>query len=96
MDKGENWINGGFFIANPKILISLKMTRQFLRKAEKISKLGELKAFKHEGFWQCMDHKIDKIKLDELCLEKSSMAEMKRIIIFGGKDLSAITCAKRL
>jgi glucose-1-phosphate cytidylyltransferase len=29
--------------------------------------MGELQAFKHEGFWQCMDHKIDKIKLDELC-----------------------------
>ena len=34
--------------------------------------MKEIKAMRHEGFWQCMDHKIDKIKLDELCLEKKA------------------------
>jgi len=74
VDKGENWINGGFFIANPKIFDFIKDDKTIFEKEplEKISKLGELKAFKHEGFWQCMDHKIDKIKLDELCLEKKA------------------------
>ena len=33
---------------------------------EKVAKMGELKAYKHDGFWQCMDTKREKEKLEEL------------------------------
>ena len=33
---------------------------------EKAAKMGELKAYKHDGFWQCMDTKREKEKLEEL------------------------------
>ena len=33
------------------------------------SKLGQLKAFKHEGFWHCMDTKRDKDRLEKMWLE---------------------------
>ena len=53
----------------------------FLKKdpLEKITKLKELKAFKHEGFWQCMDHKLDKDYLDQLISEKKSPLDIMGI-----------------
>ena len=39
---------------------------------EKVSKLGELIAFKHAGFWQCMDHKLDKDYLEQLIKDKKA------------------------
>jgi glucose-1-phosphate cytidylyltransferase len=68
IQSDENWINGGFFIFNPKIFDYLKDDKTILEKGplEKISEKGELVAFKHYGFWQCMDHKSDKDTLDNL------------------------------
>ena len=34
--------------------------------------MKELMAFKHEGFWQCMDHKLDKDLLDEMCKNETA------------------------
>ena len=58
---------------NPKFLVS-NGDETVLEKdpLEKITKLKELKAFKHEGFWQCMDHKLDKDYLDQLISEKKA------------------------
>ncbi len=63
---GESWINGGFFVINPKFFNFLKGDETVLESAplEKMTDLKEIKAFKHEGFWQCMDHKLDKDLLD--------------------------------
>lgn len=74
VNKGDNWINGGFFVVEPRIFNYLENDQTILEKEplENLAKLNQLAAFKHEGFWQCMDHKIDKIKLDELCLEKKA------------------------
>jgi glucose-1-phosphate cytidylyltransferase len=58
----EGWINGGFFVFEPKIFNYIKNDNTYLEK-EPLSKLGKLKqlnAFKHEGFWQCMDTIRDK------------------------------------
>ncbi len=73
IDKGENWINGGFFVVEPKIFDYIKNDKSILEREplENLSKNGELIAFLHKGFWQCMDHKIDKVRLDELCKEKT-------------------------
>ena len=64
----EGWINGGFFVMEPKFLTYIKNDKTYLEKEplEKISKKGQLTAFKHEGYWQCMDTKRDKDQLENL------------------------------
>ena len=71
---GESWINGGFFVMNPDFFKFLKGDETVLEKEplENLTKLKELKAFKHEGFWQCMDNKMDKDYLEELVLTKKA------------------------
>ena len=66
MDEG--WINGGFFVINAKFLNFIKNSQTFLEKEplERATKQKQLAAFKHRGFWQCMDTKRDKDKLDEI------------------------------
>ena len=65
MDKG--WINGGFFIFNNKIFKFIKNDSTFLEREplENLAFKRELKAYKHFGFWQCMDTLRDKVFLDE-------------------------------
>ena len=67
---GESWINGGFFVIEPNFFKFLDGDKTILEKEplEQITKARELKAFKHEGFWQCMDHKLDKDYLEELVI----------------------------
>jgi glucose-1-phosphate cytidylyltransferase len=64
----EGWINGGFFVINPKFFKYIKNDNTFLEKEplEKLSNERQLAAFKHNGFWQCMDTKRDKDKLEEI------------------------------
>ena len=63
---GESWIKGGFFVINPKFLEFIEGDNTVLesKPLEKVTDLKEIRAFKHEGFWQCMDHKLDKDLLD--------------------------------
>ena len=62
------WINGGFFVFDSKIFKFIKGDKTYLEREplQKISKQGELYAFKHDGFWQCMDTTRDKIFLEDL------------------------------
>jgi glucose-1-phosphate cytidylyltransferase len=71
---GESWINGGFFVVDPKFFSFLKDDKTVLESSplEKVTKLKELKAFKHDGFWQCMDHKLDKDLLEKMVREKTA------------------------
>ena len=39
---------------------------------EKVTELKEINAFRHEGFWQCMDHKLDKDYLDQLIIDQKA------------------------
>jgi|TARA_B110001450_G_scaffold50691_1_gene47314 glucose-1-phosphate cytidylyltransferase len=66
MDEG--WINGGFFVMEPSFLNLIKNDQTFLEKEplEKICSQNQLMAFKHKGFWQCMDSKRDKDKLEKI------------------------------
>ena len=63
----EGWINGGFFVVEPKFLNFIKNDKTFLEREplEKASKKNQLLAFKHNGFWQCMDTKRDKDYLEK-------------------------------
>ena len=69
----EGWINGGFFIMEPEFINFIKNDKTFLEKEplEKVTKMNELLAYKHQGFWQCMDTKRDKDKLDLIFKLKS-------------------------
>ena len=64
----KGWINGGFFIMEPGFLDLIENDNTILEKEplEKASQMGQLMAYKHEGFWQCMDTKRDKDKLEDL------------------------------
>ena len=64
----NGWINGGFFIANKNFLNFIKKRSTILEKEplEKASKKRQLKAYKHFGFWQCMDTKRDKDYLEKV------------------------------
>ena len=64
----EGWINGGFFVIEPEFLKSIKNDKTYLEREpfENLAKKKQLSAFKHYGFWQCMDTKRDKDILDKL------------------------------
>ena len=64
----EGWINGGFFVMEPKFLKFIKNDNTFLEKEplEKVSSLNQLYAYKHYDFWQCMDTKRDKDLIEKV------------------------------
>ena len=68
----EGWINGGFFVMEPEFLKFIKGDATYLEREplEQITKKKQLAAFKHKGFWQCMDTKRDKEKLDKVFSSK--------------------------
>ena len=75
---GESWIIGGFFGINPKFFDFLKGDETVLesKPLETVTDLKEIRAYKHEGFWQCMDHKLDKDLLDSM-YEKGNAPRIK-------------------
>ncbi len=64
----EGWINGGFFVIEPKFIKFIKNDKTFLEKEplEKALKVKQLNAYKHSDFWQCVDTKRDKDKLEKV------------------------------
>ena len=68
--KGDgSWINGGFFVCEPKIFKYLTEGDQTVwerKPLEDMAKDGELVAYKHYGFWKPMDMLRDKMQLDDL------------------------------
>jgi glucose-1-phosphate cytidylyltransferase len=65
------WINGGFMVLNPEIIDYIDNDGTVLEKdtLEMLANMGELKAYQHNGFWQCMDTLRDKILLEKLLKE---------------------------
>jgi glucose-1-phosphate cytidylyltransferase len=65
--RSEHWINGGFFCFEPGVLDYLDEDSVLER--EPLARLaadGELRAFRHEGFWDCMDTYKDAVVLNDL------------------------------
>ncbi len=58
---GEGWINGGFMVFEPAIFDYLEGDRSSLEAdaLERVAADRQLSAYRHEGFWQCMDHLRD-------------------------------------
>ena len=67
----EGWINGGFFVIEPNFINYIKNDKIYLEKQplELASKRNELGAYRHNGFWQCMDTKRDKDNLEKFFKE---------------------------
>lgn len=65
---GEGWINGGFFVLEPGVLdyIEGDDTPWERKPLERLAQDGQLMAYKHTGFWQCMDTLREKYILEEL------------------------------
>ena len=65
---GEGWINGAFFVLEPEIFdyIDGDDTQWEREPLEKLAKDGELMAYRHYGFWQCMDTLRDRKLLESL------------------------------
>lgn len=62
------WINGGFMVLNPEILKYIDNDDCIFERypLETVAAEGQLKAYKHKGFWQCMDTLRDKQYLEKL------------------------------
>lgn len=65
------WVNGGFLVCEPQIMDFIKDDSTMLEREplELIAKKLWLGAFKHNGFWQCMDSKRDRDLLQTMCDE---------------------------
>lgn len=62
------WINGGFMVLEPEIFNYIDGDKTIFEREplEKVASEGQLNAFKHTGFWQCMDTMRDKEHLEDL------------------------------
>jgi len=67
--KGDNsWINGGFFVLEPQIFDFIKGDETLWEQSpmENLAKTGQIMAYKHKGFWMCMDTLRDKNSFENL------------------------------
>jgi glucose-1-phosphate cytidylyltransferase len=64
----KGWINGGYFVIEPEFLDFIEDDNSILEKdpLEMVANEGQLMAYKHYGYWQCMDTKRDKDNLEDL------------------------------
>jgi glucose-1-phosphate cytidylyltransferase len=65
---GEGWINGAFFVLEPEVLeyIDGDATAWEREPLERLAKEGQLRAYRHHSFWQCMDTLRDRKLLEDL------------------------------
>ncbi len=66
--KDSAWINGGYMVAEPEIFDYIEGDATVFEKGpiETLTKEGKLGAYRHHGFWQCMDTLRDKQLLEKL------------------------------
>jgi len=64
----QGWINGGYFVVEPEFFDLIEGDSTILEREplEKAANMGELMAYRHDGFWQCMDTKRDRDSLEEM------------------------------
>ena len=65
--RAGSWVNGGFFCFEPQVLDYLDEDSVLEREPlERLARAGELRAYRHRGFWDCMDTYKDAVLLNEL------------------------------
>ena len=70
----RGWINGGFFVMQPEVFSLIESDEIMLEREplNQATKMEELMAYKHTGFWQCMDTKRDHDLLQNLWKEQKA------------------------
>jgi glucose-1-phosphate cytidylyltransferase len=65
--RSEHWVNGGFFCFEPTLLEVLEADSVLEREPlAELATRGQLRAYRHEGFWDCMDTYKDAVVLNDL------------------------------
>jgi glucose-1-phosphate cytidylyltransferase len=65
--RSEHWLNGGFFCFGPQVLELVGPDSVLEREPlERLAASGELRAYRHDGFWECMDTYKDAVVLNDL------------------------------
>ncbi|HET6447928.1 MAG TPA: sugar phosphate nucleotidyltransferase [Conexibacter sp.] len=65
--RAEQWVNGGFFVFEPGVAGYLAQDSVLERAPlERLAAAGQLHAFRHESFWDCMDTYKDAVLLNDL------------------------------
>jgi glucose-1-phosphate cytidylyltransferase len=64
----SSWISGGFFVIDPAVLNYIEGDDTFWERGpmERLAAEGNLSAYMHPGFWQCMDTMRDRVYLEDL------------------------------
>lgn len=65
---GEGWINGGYMVLEQSVLDYIDTDDQYFQKEpmERLAADGQLMAYRHTSFWQCMDTMRDRVYLEDL------------------------------
>jgi glucose-1-phosphate cytidylyltransferase len=65
--RSQHWVNGGFFCFEPAALAALSPDSVLEREPlEALAAAGQLRAYRHDGFWDCLDTYKDAIELNDL------------------------------
>ena len=64
----DGWVNGGYFVIEPAFFDFIEVDHTLLEREplEQATRAGQLMAYRHEGFWHCMDTKRDHELLESL------------------------------
>ncbi len=66
----EGWINGGFFVLEPEAIDFIEGDGEDMmwenKPMHRLAEAGQLMAYRHEGFWSCMDTLRDKLRLQDM------------------------------
>ena len=78
----QGWINGGFFVLSPRIFdyIEGDLTTFEAEPLERLAAEGQLKTYRHEGFWQCMDTVRDREKLNKMWEDHCAPWDLRTIV----------------
>ena len=70
----DDWVNGGFFVMSPKVINYIDSDNMPLEQKpmQILAEEGNLVAYKHDGFWQCMDTLRDKNNLEDLWMSNKA------------------------
>jgi glucose-1-phosphate cytidylyltransferase len=70
----EGWINGGFMVCEPRVLDLLTQDSAVLEidGLEALARARDLSAYRHDGFWQCMDTLRDKVHLNQMWNQRNA------------------------
>lgn len=64
----DSWVNGGFFVIEPEALDTIAADEEMWEASpmEQLAARDQVAVYRHRGFWRCMDHLSDKMKLETL------------------------------